>query len=170
MNLRLLTAGESHGPAMTAILEGMPAGLLLDAAVIDRELARRQRGLGSGTRMQIECDTVKILSGVLAGQTTGAPIALLVENATMPIGKTSLSPPCPRLARGMPTWPARSSTDSMTCARRWSALRRARRACAWLPAPSAGISWRNSAFSSVVSCALSAAKACKAMCRITLPA
>jgi chorismate synthase len=81
MNLRLLTAGESHGPAMTAILEGMPAGLPLDAAVIDHDLARRQRGLGSGARMQIERDTVKILSGVLAGQTTGAPIALLVENA-----------------------------------------------------------------------------------------
>jgi len=80
MNLRLLTAGESHGPAMTAILEGMPAGLPLDAAVIDHELARRQRGLGSGARMQIERDSVKILSGVLAGQTTGAPIALLVEN------------------------------------------------------------------------------------------
>ena len=81
MNLRLLTAGESHGPAMTAILEGMPAGLALDAALIDRELARRQNGLGSGARMQIEHDQVKILSGVLAGQTTGAPIALLVENA-----------------------------------------------------------------------------------------
>ncbi len=81
MNLRLLTAGESHGPAMTTILEGMPAGLPLDAAMIDRELARRQQGLGSGARMQIERDTVKILSGVLAGQTTGAPIALLVENA-----------------------------------------------------------------------------------------
>ena len=81
MNLRLLTAGESHGPAMTAILEGMPAGLALDAALIDRELARRQQGLGSGARMHIEHDQVKILSGVLAGQTTGAPIALLVENA-----------------------------------------------------------------------------------------
>ena len=66
---------------MTAILEGMPAGLALDAAVIDRELARRQKGLGSGARMQIERDQVKILSGVLAGQTTGAPIALQVENA-----------------------------------------------------------------------------------------
>ena len=81
MNLRLLTAGESHGPAMTAILEGMPAGLPLDAAVIDRELARRQQGLGSGARMQIERDKAKILSGVMAGsKPPGAPIALLLEN------------------------------------------------------------------------------------------
>jgi chorismate synthase len=81
MNLRLLTAGESHGPALTAILEGMPAGLPLDASLIDHELARRQKGFGSGKRMQIEHDQVRILGGVMAGETTGAPIALLVENA-----------------------------------------------------------------------------------------
>ena len=80
MNLRLLTAGESHGPALTAILEGMPAGLPLDAAFIDHELARRQTGLGSGARMQIEHDHVEILAGVMAGETSGAPIALLLEN------------------------------------------------------------------------------------------
>ncbi|MBN1453234.1 MAG: chorismate synthase [Anaerolineales bacterium] len=81
MPLRFLTAGESHGPALTAILDGMPAGLSLDASIIDHELARRQKGYGSGGRMKIEKDTVQILGGVMAGETTGAPIALLVENA-----------------------------------------------------------------------------------------
>ena len=81
MPLRFLTAGESHGPALTAILDGMPAGLPLDASIIDHELARRQKGYGSGGRMKIEKDAVQILSGVMAGETTGAPIAMLVENA-----------------------------------------------------------------------------------------
>ncbi len=79
--LRFLTAGESHGPSLTAILDGMPAGLPLTASIIDLELARRQKGYGSGGRMKIEHDTVQILSGVMAGETTGAPIAMLVENA-----------------------------------------------------------------------------------------
>ncbi len=78
--LRFLTAGESHGPSLTAILDGMPAGLPITTAIIDKELARRQRGYGSGGRMKIEKDTVQILGGVLAGETTGAPIALLVRN------------------------------------------------------------------------------------------
>jgi len=78
--LRFLTAGESHGPALTAILDGVPAGLPLDSSIIDLELARRQKGYGSGGRMKIEKDTVQILSGVMAGETTGAPIALLVVN------------------------------------------------------------------------------------------
>lgn len=82
--LRFLTAGESHGPALTAILDGMPAGLPLDTSIIDRELARRQKGYGSGGRMKIEKDMVQILSGVMAGETTGAPIALLVENIDHP--------------------------------------------------------------------------------------
>ncbi|MBI4762626.1 MAG: chorismate synthase [Chloroflexota bacterium] len=81
MPLRFLTAGESHGPALTAILEGIPAGLPLTASIIDLELARRQKGYGSGGRMKIEHDAVQILGGVMAGQTTGAPIALLVPNA-----------------------------------------------------------------------------------------
>jgi chorismate synthase len=81
MSLRFLTAGESHGPAITAILDGMAAGLPLDAAIIDFELARRQKGYGSGGRMKIERDAVRILSGLMAGETTGAPIAMLVENA-----------------------------------------------------------------------------------------
>lgn len=78
--LRFLTAGESHGPALTAILEGMPAGLPLSSAQIDRDLARRQQGYGSGGRMKIERDHARITAGVMAGQTTGGPIALTVEN------------------------------------------------------------------------------------------
>ena len=79
--LRFLTSGESHGPALTAILDGMPAGLPLTPDIIDKELARRQKGYGSGGRMKIEKDTVRILGGVMAGETTGGPIAMLVENA-----------------------------------------------------------------------------------------
>jgi chorismate synthase len=78
--LRFLTAGESHGPSLTAILDGMPAGLSITPEMIDKELARRQKGYGSGGRMKIEKDTVQILGGVMAGETTGAPIALLVQN------------------------------------------------------------------------------------------
>jgi chorismate synthase len=80
MPLRFLTAGESHGPSLTAILDGLPAGLTLDASIIDLELARRQRGYGSGGRMKLEKDTAQILGGVMAGETTGAPLALLVQN------------------------------------------------------------------------------------------
>lgn len=80
MPLRFLTAGESHGPSLTAILDGMPAGLSIKADIIDKELARRQKGYGSGGRMKIEKDTVQILGGVMAGETTGAPIAMLVQN------------------------------------------------------------------------------------------
>ena len=78
--LRFLSAGESHGPALTAILEGMPAGLPLAAGEIDDQMARRQRGLGSGGRMAIERDRVSLAGGVLGGRTTGAPIALRIEN------------------------------------------------------------------------------------------
>src|SRR5512141_1758814 len=80
MSLRFLTAGESHGPSLTAILDGMPAGLSISPDIINKELARRQSGYGAGGRMKIEKDTVQILGGVMAGETTGAPIALLVQN------------------------------------------------------------------------------------------
>ncbi|MBW4436124.1 MAG: chorismate synthase [Pleurocapsa minor GSE-CHR-MK-17-07R] len=78
--MRFLTAGESHGPRLTAIMDGLPAGLPLGPEDINRELARRQEGYGSGGRMNIERDEVQITSGVAAGLTTGAPIAMTVEN------------------------------------------------------------------------------------------
>ncbi len=80
MGMRYLTAGESHGPQLTTILEGLPAGMPLLAEDINTELARRQQGYGRGRRMQIEKDTVDITSGVRHGQTLGAPIALVVKN------------------------------------------------------------------------------------------
>jgi chorismate synthase len=80
MKLRFFTAGESHGPALVAILEGMPAGLSLDPEIIDRELERRQLGYGGGPRMKIEHDAVRILGGVMEGLTTGAPLALQIDN------------------------------------------------------------------------------------------
>jgi chorismate synthase len=78
--MRWSTAGESHGPALVAVLEGMPSGLPLDLAVVDRELARRQRGHGRGGRMKIEHDRAELLSGTRAGRTLGSPIALRIAN------------------------------------------------------------------------------------------
>lgn len=78
--LRYLTAGESHGRCLTAVVEGMPAGLGLRAAFIDRDLARRQGGYGRGGRMKIEKDAVEILSGVRGGLTIGSPITLSIRN------------------------------------------------------------------------------------------
>jgi chorismate synthase len=80
MALRFLTAGESHGPCITAIIEGMPAGFCLSEEEINVDLRRRQGGYGRGQRMKIERDKVEILSGVAKGPTIGAPIALRIEN------------------------------------------------------------------------------------------
>jgi chorismate synthase len=78
--LRFLTAGESHGPSLTAILEGMPAGLPLTPSDLQDDMRRRQKGYGSGGRMGIEKDAVRITAGVMGGRTTGGPIALHIEN------------------------------------------------------------------------------------------
>ncbi len=78
--LRYLTAGESHGPALVAIIEGLPAGLALSAEYINAQLARRQGGYGRGARMKIEADAVRFLSGVRGGFTLGSPVTLYIEN------------------------------------------------------------------------------------------
>ena len=78
--LRYLTAGESHGAGLTAVLEGCPAGITLEAAAIDADLRRRQGGYGRGDRQAIEQDAVRILGGLRHGRTTGAPVALFVAN------------------------------------------------------------------------------------------
>lgn len=78
--LRFLTAGESHGQALVAVVDGLPAGLAVDDTAIDRELARRQAGYGRGQRMRIETDQVEILSGIRAGVTAGGPVTLLIRN------------------------------------------------------------------------------------------
>jgi chorismate synthase len=78
--LRFTTAGESHGQALVVVVEGVPAGLPLVAADVDRDLARRQQGYGRSRRMQIESDRVEILSGLRAGETIGSPIAMVIRN------------------------------------------------------------------------------------------
>ncbi|MBQ8669390.1 chorismate synthase [bacterium] len=79
-NFRFLTAGESHGKCLTAIIEGVPAGITIDVDFINNELKRRQQGYGRGERMQIENDTVEITSGVRFGKTLGSPITLVIQN------------------------------------------------------------------------------------------
>src|ERR1700744_2506256 len=80
MALELITAGESHGPGLTCIVQGMPAGLALDSATLDRDLARRQLGHGRGGRMKIESDRATVTAGVRHGRTLGGPICLQVAN------------------------------------------------------------------------------------------
>lgn len=89
--LRFLTAGESHGPALVAVLEGIPAGLDLAPDDIDRELKRRQHGYGRGGRMKIEKDRVELLSGVRHGRTLGSPVALRITNRDWPNWSTAMS-------------------------------------------------------------------------------
>jgi chorismate synthase len=80
MSLELVTAGESHGPALVAIVSGLPAGLLLDRAAIDGDLRRRQQGYGRSPRQQIEVDEVEVYAGLRHGRTLGTPLALVVRN------------------------------------------------------------------------------------------
>ena len=80
MNLELASAGESHGPALVAILSGLPAGLVLDKEAIDADLRRRQQGYGRSPRQQIETDEVEVLAGLRQGRTLGTPLALVVRN------------------------------------------------------------------------------------------
>ena len=128
--LRFLTAGESHGPALGVILEGLPAGIPVSAEAIARDLARRQLGYGRGARMAIEQDRAEILGGVRHGRTLGSPVHLVVrnrdwENWTRVMQVEELSPeeaseltalaeggnrramPVTRVRPGTPTSPAR---------------------------------------------------------------
>jgi chorismate synthase len=90
--LRFFTAGESHGPALTAIVEGFPAGVPVAAEDIDRDLARRQQGYGRGGRMKIERDEVQFRSGIRFGESLGSPITLVVENRDWKNWTTKMSP------------------------------------------------------------------------------
>ena len=92
MTLRFTTAGESHGPGLVAVVEGMPAGLELDREALDRDMARRQLGHGRGGRMKIESDTVEIRSGVRHGRTLGSPIAILIANRDYANWEERMSP------------------------------------------------------------------------------
>src|ERR671918_947360 len=92
MSFRFTTAGESHGPGLVAIVEGLPAGLELDPQALDRDMARRQLGHGRGGRMKIERDAVEIRSGVRHGRTLGSPIAVLVANRDYPNWDERMNP------------------------------------------------------------------------------
>jgi chorismate synthase len=99
---RFTTAGESHGPGLVAIVEGMPAGLELDREALDRDMARRQLGHGRGGRMKIESDAVEIRSGVRHGCTLGSPIAVLVANRDYANWEERMSP-----------WPVEGEVDEV---------------------------------------------------------
>jgi chorismate synthase len=92
VTLRFTTAGESHGPGLVAIVEGLPAGLELDRAALDSDMARRQLGHGRGGRMKIEKDAVEIRSGVRHGRTLGSPVAILVPNRDYPNWEERMNP------------------------------------------------------------------------------
>jgi chorismate synthase len=92
VELNFTTAGESHGPGLVAIVEGLPAGLELDREALDRDMARRQLGHGRGGRMKIESDAVEIRSGIRHGRTLGSPIAILVANADYPNWDERMNP------------------------------------------------------------------------------
>lgn len=91
-NLRFLTSGESHGNALTGIIEGIPSGLPLSSEDIDKELRRRQGGYGRGGRMKIETDHARILSGVRMGKTIGSPISIMIENKDWQNWREIMSP------------------------------------------------------------------------------
>jgi chorismate synthase len=92
MALRYLTAGESHGPGLTAVVEGFPAGVPVDAATLNRDLKRRMQGYGRGGRMKIEQDEVEIRSGVRWGESLGSPITLWIENRDWRNWQKTMSP------------------------------------------------------------------------------
>ena len=90
--LELVTAGESHGPALVAIVTGLPAGLVLDRSAIDADLRRRQEGYGRSPRQRIEADTVEVLAGLRHGRTLGTPLALVVRNRDHDNWRWGMSP------------------------------------------------------------------------------
>src|ERR671930_1471377 len=92
MSLRFTTAGESHGPGLTAIVEGLPAGLTVTPEDIDRDLARRQLGHGRGGRMKIERDRAEVTAGLRHGRTLGSPLALRIENRDFANWEERMSP------------------------------------------------------------------------------
>src|SRR3954449_8921849 len=90
------TAGESHGPALTALVEGMPAGVNVDVDFINAELRRRQGGYGRGGRQKIESDAIDIISGVRLGKTIGSPVAMVIANKDARLDDVNATPPLHR--------------------------------------------------------------------------
>ena len=94
--MRWLTAGESHGPALVAIIDGLPSDLAVDAARVNRELARRQGGYGRGARQKIETDIAEFLGGLRSGRTIGSPVAIRIANKDNRIDDAVKTPPVTR--------------------------------------------------------------------------
>ncbi len=111
--LRFLTAGESHGPALTVIVEGLPAGVPVDREAIDSDLRRRQGGYGRGGRMKIEKDAVEVLAGVRHGHTLGSPVSLLVRNKDFENWRDVMTPdpPAPETKRRVLRYPRPGHAD-----------------------------------------------------------
>jgi len=99
MTLSLSSAGESHGPALVAILSGLPAGLELERDAIESDLSRRQQGYGRSPRQQIERDEIEVLAGLRQGKTLGTPLALSSVTATTRTGPGAWIPGCRRANR-----------------------------------------------------------------------
>src|SRR4051795_214502 len=102
MALRFTTAGESHGPGLTAVVEGLPAGLTLTPDDVDRDLARRQLGHGRGGRMKIEKDRAEVTAGLRHGRTLGSPVALRIENRDYANWEERMNP-----------WPVAAKTEEV---------------------------------------------------------
>src|ERR1041385_5606115 len=100
MRFTFTSAGESHGPQLTIIVTGMPAGVRLDRERINRDMARRQHGYGRGGRMKIERDEALIVGGVRGGETLGSPVAIVVRNLDFDNWPGALDPRGPHAARG----------------------------------------------------------------------
>ncbi|MFO0873457.1 MAG: chorismate synthase [Phycisphaerales bacterium] len=132
-NLRYSTAGESHGPALTTLVNGLPAGVAVDASFIDAELARRQGGYGRGARQRIEHDSASFLAGVRRGRTTGGPVVMQIVNADSRLDDLERTPPVfrPRPGHadlaGAVKW---LTTDCRETLERASARETASRTCA----------------------------------------
>ena len=111
--LRFLTAGESHGPALTVIVEGLPAGVPVDRAAVDSDLRRRQGGYGRGGRMKIEKDAVEVLSGVRHGRTLGSPVSFLIRNKDFENWRDIMAPdpPAPETPRRVLRYPRPGHAD-----------------------------------------------------------
>ncbi len=111
--LRFLTAGESHGPALTVVVEGLPAGVPVDRDAIDADLRRRQGGYGRGGRMKIEKDAVEVLSGVRHGRTLGSPVSFLIRNKDFENWRDVMSPdpPVPETPRRVLRYPRPGHAD-----------------------------------------------------------
>ena len=140
--MRYLTAGESHGPRLTAIIEGIPAGLSLTAENINEDLKRRQGGYGRGGRMKIESDQVIFTSGVRHGKTTGAPITMDVINKDHQKWLDIMSAEdiedrlkskrkSPIHVQVMPIWLGVSSTVLMICEIPWNVHQLVKPPCGW---------------------------------------